>query len=104
MKLAVLAVFLVSPSLLLTAESPNMGFNDILDIVSKTGILGFVLLILWTGRKGVWVFGSAADLRVQTERERAERAEQRAERAEAKLEETRRANEDRIERVIPAVS
>src|SRR4051794_5142508 len=111
MKFAVwLAVFLVSPSplftslLFTTADSTSMGFNDVLDIVSKTGILGFALLILWTGRRGVWVWGSAADSRVQTERERAERAEQRAERAEAKLEETRRANEDRIEGVIPAVS
>ena len=53
MKLAVLATCLLCPSLLLTADTTSMGFNDILDIVSKTGILGFVLLILWTGKKGL---------------------------------------------------
>ena len=105
MKFAVLATCLIFPSLFAAdVASTGTSFNEYLDIVSKTGILGFVLLVLWTGRKGVWVWGSAADARVQTEKERANRAEQRADRAEAKLDETRKINEDRIERVIPAMS
>src|SRR4051812_25234509 len=104
MKFALLAVFLVGSSLFATTDSTSMDFTNILDIVSKTGILGFALLILWTGRRGVWFGGWAADSREKTERERANRPKKRAEKAEAKLEETRRANEDRIEGVIPAVS
>jgi hypothetical protein len=77
-----------------------MTLDQVFDFINKTGILGFALLILWTGKKGVWVWGTsleAYDARVAA-------AEIRADRAEQKLEQTRSANEDRVERIVPALS
>jgi hypothetical protein len=78
----------------------DIGLDQVFDFINKTGILGFALLILWTGKKRVWVWGSF----LESADERVRLAEARAETAEAKLEQTRQANDDRIERVVPALS
>lgn len=38
-----------------------MTVAELLDLVSRGGVLGLLLLILWTGQRGVWVWGKAHD-------------------------------------------
>lgn len=38
-----------------------MTIAELLDLVSKGGVLGLLLLILWTGHRGAWVWGRDYD-------------------------------------------